>query len=184
MNNQNNEFLNWGEGFTAQEDEFVLLNAGVYNFTVTQMEKKVYDGNSSKIPNGCPYAELTISINSAKGTTNLRERLYLLKSMQWKLTQFFAAIGQQPVTGQIFNPNWNTVVGSTGKASVVQHKYTNQNGDERTNNQVDRYLKPTDPAPAVNANVPQGQQQQSVQTQQPQQPMNNGGSQLQHPGAF
>ena len=26
MNNQNNEFLNWGEGFTAQEDEYVLLD--------------------------------------------------------------------------------------------------------------------------------------------------------------
>ena len=106
MNNQNNEFLNWGEGFTAQEDEFVLLDEGVYNFTVTKMEKKVYSGNSTKIPNGCPYAELNVQVQSQKGTTNIRERLYLLKSMQWKLTQFFASIGQPVVTGQVFNPNW------------------------------------------------------------------------------
>ena len=100
MNNQNNEFLNWGEGFTAQENEFVLLDEGVYNFTVTKMEKKVYDGNSTKIPNGCPYAELTIQVESQKGTANIRERLYLMKSMLWKLTQFFAGIGQPVVTGQ------------------------------------------------------------------------------------
>ena len=37
MNNENNEFLQWGEGFTAQENEFVLLDEGVYNFTVSKM---------------------------------------------------------------------------------------------------------------------------------------------------
>lgn len=203
MNNQNNEFLNWGEGFTAQEDEFVLLDEGVYNFTVTKMEKKVYSSNSTKIPNGCPYAELNVQVQSQKGTANIRERLYLLKSMQWKLTQFFASIGQPVVTGQVFNPNWNAVVGASGKAEITQHNYTNQNGDNRTNNQVGRYLKPDDPTPTVNANIqaqgqqPQGQQmpQQSFtnnapqdnggmpfpqQTQQPQGNFGNG----QQPGAF
>lgn len=177
MNNQNNEFLNWGEGFTAQENEFVLLDEGVYNFTVTKMEKKVYDGNSTKIPNGCPYAELTIQVESQKGTANIKERLYLMKSMLWKLTQFFAGIGQPVVTGQPFTPNWSTVIGSTGKAEITQHHYTNQNGDDRTNNQIGRYLKPQDPTPAVNANV--ASQQNQGQMNQPQQPMN--GQQGQQP---
>ena len=206
MNNQNNEFLNWGEGFTAQEDEFVLLDEGVYNFTVTKMEKKVYSGNSTKIPNGCPYAELNVQVQSQKGTANIRERLYLLKSMQWKLTHFFASIGQPVVTGQVFNPNWNAVVSASGKAEITQHNYTNQNGDNRTNNQVSRYLKPDDPTPAVNANIqaqgqqPQGQQMSQQpftnnapqgndgmpfpqQPQQPQQPQGNFGN-GQQPGAF
>ena len=182
MNNENNEFLQWGEGFTAQENEFVLLDEGVYNFTV------------AKIPNGCPYAELTIQVESQKGTANIRERLYLMKSMLWKLTQFFAGIGQPVVTGQPFVPNWSTVIGSKGKAEITQHHYTNQNGDDRTNNQISRYLKPQDPTPAVNANVAgqqnQGQMNQPQmpfpqQPQQPQQPFNgqqgaNGGQ----PGAF
>lgn len=172
MNNDNNEFLNWGESFTAQEDEFVLLDEGVYNFTVTKMEKKIYDGNSSKIKNGCPYAELNLQIESPKGTANVRERLYLMKSMQWKLTQFFMGIGQQVVVGQPFNPNWETVIGSKGKAEITQHSYTNQNGDNRTNNQVAHYLKPTDPTPAVNANMnaqpaPQPQANGNWNNQQP-----------------
>lgn len=189
MNNENNEFLQWGEGFTAQENEFVLLDEGVYNFTVSKMEKKVYDGNSTKIPNGCPYAELTIQVESQKGTANIKERLYLMKSMLWKLTQFFAGIGQPVVTGQPFTPNWSTVIGSKGKAEITQHHYTNQNGDDRTNNQISRYLKPQDPTPAVNANVAnqqmnQGQMNQPQmpfpqQPQQPQQPMN--GQQDQQP---
>ena len=189
MNNENNEFLQWGEGFTAQENEFVLLDEGVYNFTVSKMEKKVYDGNSAKIPNGCPYAELTIQVESQKGTANIKERLYLMKSMLWKLTQFFAGIGQPVVTGQPFTPNWSTVIGSKGKAEITQHYYTNQNGDDRTNNQISRYLKPQDPTPAVNASVAnqqmnQGQMNQPQmpfpqQPQQPQQPMN--GQQGQQP---
>lgn len=199
-NNQNNEFLNWGEGFIAQENEFVLLDEGVYAFTVTKMDKKVYSGNSTKIPNGCPYAELNIQVQSQKGTANIRERLYLLKSMQWKLTQFFAGIGQPVVTGQAFNPNWNAVVGSTGRAEIAQHSYTNQNGDNRTNNQIQRYLKPTDPTPAVNA-TQQGQQEQmpfppagqqgqqqgfnNQQGHQPQQNFNGGqGTNGGQPGAF
>lgn len=193
MNNQNNEFLNWGEGFTAQENEYVLLDEGVYNFTISKMEKKVYDGNSSKIPNGCPYAELTIQVESSKGTANIRERLYLMKSMQWKLTQFFAGIGQPVVTGQVFNPNWETVVGSKGKAEINQHHYTNQNGDDRTNNQIARYLKPQDPTPALNANQQMNQQPSQMQQQpqqgqmpfppqQPQQPFNGQqGNQPQQP---
>lgn len=185
MNNQNNEFLNWGEGFTAQENEYVLLDEGVYNFTISKMEKKVYDGNSAKIPNGCPYAELTIQVESSKGTANVRERLYLMKSMQWKLTQFFTGIGQPVVTGQVFNPNWETVVGSKGKAEITQHHYTNQNGDDRTNNQIARYLKPQDPTPALNANQQSqqmNQQQMPFPPQQPQQPFNGQqGNQPQQP---
>jgi hypothetical protein len=114
--------------------------------------------------------------------------------MLWKLTQFFAGIGQPVVTGQPFVPNWSTVIGSKGKAEITQHHYTNQNGDDRTNNQISRYLKPQDPTPAVNANVAgqqnQGQMNQPQmpfpqQPQQPQQPFNgqqgaNGGQ----PGAF
>ena len=96
--------------------------------------------------------------------------------MQWKLTQFFASIGQPVVTGQVFNPNWNAVVGASGKAEITQHNYTNQNGDNRTNNQVGRYLKPDDSTPAVNTNI-------QVQGQQPQQPQGNFGN-GQQPGAF
>lgn len=101
----NNEFLGWDEGFTAEESQFTLLPEGTYPFVVTKMDRKVYEGNSSKIPNGAPYAEVTIKVDGGEyGSTNIVERLYLMKSMQWKLTQFFAGIGQDVIIGQPFKP--------------------------------------------------------------------------------
>lgn len=187
----NNEFLDWNTGFTAQESQYILLDEGVYRFKVSNMEKKVYQGNSSKIPNGCPFAFVTLEVQSPKGLATVTDRLYLLKSMQWKLTEFFAGIGQQVVNGQPFNPNWNAVVGATGKAAIGQHPYVNRNGEDRKSNQVERYLKPTDNTPAVNDNMQQQasqQPQQNQQNQQPQQPQqqmpfNNNGTAGQ-PGAF
>lgn len=163
MNNEN-EFLNWGDSFVAQENEFVVLPEGEYQFTVTGFERKNYDGNSDKIPNGTPYAELSLEFTGNEGKTTVTERLYLLKRLSWKLTEFFGSIGQNPVNGQAFNPNWNTVLGSTGKAELVVNSYKNKDGQDRQNNRVKKFLKPE--------NVQQTQPVQQVtptQVQQPQQ---------------
>ena len=40
MNNEN-EFLNWGDSFVAQENEFVVLPEGEYQVTVTGIERKI-----------------------------------------------------------------------------------------------------------------------------------------------
>lgn len=166
MNNevQNNEFLSWDGSFIAQDTEFILLDEGVYNFKITKMERKIHSG-SEKIPNGTPFAEITYSINTKRGTTIIKDKLFLLKNWQWKLTAFFKSVGQKVVDGQPFQPNWN-VVGATGKAEIGQHEYTNRNGDNRKSNQISRYLAPNDPQPALNESSNQ-------QTQQAQQNFNN-----------
>lgn len=140
MNNEN-EFLNWGDSFVAQENEFVVLPEGQYQFTVTGFERKNYDGNSDKIPNGTPYAELSLEFTGNEGKTTVTERLYLLKRLSWKLTEFFGSIGQNPVNGQAFNPNWNAVLGSTGEAELVINNYKNKDGQDCQNNRVKKFLK-------------------------------------------
>ena len=161
MNNevQNNEFLSWDGSFIAQDTEFILLDEGVYNFKITNMERKFYSGQSKKIANGTPFAEVTYSIDTDRGTATVKDNLFLLKSWQWKLTAFFKSIGQKVVDGQPFQPNWN-VVGATGKAEIGQHEYTNRNGDNRKSNQISRYLTPDDPQPALNDGNNQQTQQQ------------------------
>ncbi|MGX6962454.1 hypothetical protein [Vagococcus xieshaowenii] len=166
MNNEQNEFLDWNSGFIAEESQFTLLPAGDYDFTVTNMERKIYSGMSDKIPNGAPYAEVTIEVVGAEGKTSVFERLYLMKKMQWKLTEFFTSIGQVPVIGQPFNPNWNNVVGSKGRLQLEVNSYVSK-GENRQNNRVKKFLKPNSAAP--------GQAQQTYQAppvqQAAQQPM-------------
>lgn len=191
-NAMDNEFLDWDGSFVAEESQFTTLKDGDYSFEVTKIERKMYDGNSQKIPNGAPYAEVSLRFNGGEqGNTTVTERLYLLKSLAWKLTEFFGSIGQAPVVGQPFKPNWNTVVGSHGVATLTIHKYTSRDGQERSNNQVKKFKKggqpPQAPAQPTQQQAPQGyqqpvqQQQQPVQPQQaPQQAPNNNP----FPGAF
>ena len=57
-NAMDNEFLDWDGSFVAEESQFTTLKDGDYPFEVTKIERKMYDGNSQKIPNG--VATLTI----------------------------------------------------------------------------------------------------------------------------
>lgn len=161
MNNNNNEVIGWGDSFTAEESEFTLISPGNYPFTVKEMERKIYDG-SGKIPNGTPYAEVKCEVTGPEGTTSIIERLYLLKRMQWKLTQFFQSIGQPVVVGQPFQPNWNAVVNAKGMAEVEVNTYK-KDGEEKKNNRIKNFLKPGE-------GKPEGSPQQSYQQQPSQQP--------------
>lgn len=140
MMNQENEFLEWGDSFIAEESNFKLFQPGEYPFIVKKMERKIYDGQSTKIPNGAPYAEITMEFSGPEGTTLVTDRLYLMRSWQWKLTQFFSGIGQAPVVGQPFTPNWGAVIGSQGRAKLEINTYMSK-GSERKNNQVKEYLE-------------------------------------------
>lgn len=170
MNNEN-EFIGWGDSFVAEESQFTLLPAGEYSFTIVGSERKIYDGNSDKIQNGTPFVELEVELVGTEGKTTVKERLYMVRKFSWKLTQFFTSIGQAPIVGQPFAPNWNTVIGSTGRAKVEVNSYMKE-GQERKNNRVTEFLKPV-----ANNQFTQGQ----TQTQNNQQTNTAGGFQ---PGAF
>ncbi|KRM06996.1 hypothetical protein FC89_GL000305 [Liquorilactobacillus ghanensis DSM 18630] len=164
MNNNENEFLNWNEGWVAEESEFTLLPEGNYPFQVTNLERKIYSGQSSKIPNGAPYAEVTVEVDGGeKGKTTIKERLYLMKKFTWKLTQFFNSIGQVQEIGQPFQPKWNQVIGASGQAKLEVNNYTDKDGNKKQNNRVKEFLKPT-------ANAGVVQQQPNFNQQAPQQP--------------
>lgn len=163
MNNNNFEgALSWDSPI-EQESSFVLLEPGTYRFKVDKMERSNYQPSpTSSIRDVCPKAELTLSVTDDKGqSTNIRENLILHTKMEWKISEFFIAIDKkQP--GQPVTPNWSMVVGSSGWAEVEINKYKDQNGNERENNRISRFLPP--------AEVPQSQPQFTQQAQTYQQP--------------
>lgn len=181
MNNEN-EFLDWNGSFMAEESSFKLFPAGEYPFTVTGFERKIYDGQSEKIQNGTPFAEIKLEFTGPEGTTNVEDRLFMTKKWQWKLTQFFTAIGQEPVLGQAFSPNWSIVVGSQGRAKLKINKYTKRDGSPGENNQVGDYLKPaTQTSQQPTGTYQQTNPQQNTAQAQPQTGQQTTGFQ---PGAF
>ncbi|MCT1797403.1 hypothetical protein [Aerococcus viridans] len=143
MTNTNFEgALSW-DSEIKQESSFNLLPAGEYQFEVEKMERGQYQPSpKSSIRDVSPQAELHIKIFGGEhGNTNVIERLILHTKTEFKISEFFIAIGQkQP--GQPLTPNWNYVIGSTGRCEIEVNKYNNSNGQERENNRVVRFLEP------------------------------------------
>ena len=136
MNDQN-QVLDWDGVLENDGSEFPLLPEGDYAFEVTGFERGSFPGSEKMC--ACNKATLTLKIESEQGTANIFDDLILHKRMEWKLSQFFRAIGQKK-KGERVTMNWNAVIGSRGRAHIVVNKYTDRNGQERENNKVGKYL--------------------------------------------
>ena len=127
--------IGWGDQIVADGGEFLLLDEGDYDFTVTAFERGRFPG-SAKIP-ACNKAVLTLTVQTSKGEANTKYDLILWSSLEWKISEFFRAIGQKK-SGEAFVPRWNEVVGSKGRAHFKPRKYL-KNGEERQVNDVSKF---------------------------------------------
>ena len=136
--NEQNQVLDWDGVLENDGSEFPVLPEGDYTFEVTGFERGSFPGSEKMC--ACNKATLTLKIESEQGTANVFDDLILHKRMEWKLSQFFRAIGQKK-KGERVTMNWNAVIGSRGRAHILVNKYTDRNGQERENNKVGKYLE-------------------------------------------
>lgn len=136
MLNNNDMLMDWDDAIENDGQEFVILPEGDYNFTVTDFERGRFPG-SAKIP-ACNKATLTLQVNTADGTATIKTDLILYRSLEWRISAFFRCIGQKK-HGERLVMNWNTVVGSRGRAHFKPRNYTDRDGNERQANDVDKF---------------------------------------------
>lgn len=140
--------LGWEDVLDGDDaDSYKLLPEGDYYFTVKSFTRGRYEGGE-KIP-PCNKAVLTLSLKSAwtptpdkpaaEGETTVN--LLIVKSMRWKLSQFFIAIGYLK-PGEEKAMNWNIVPGSTGTCAVTFREWTGNDGKKHTSNDVSRFYDP------------------------------------------
>lgn len=127
--------IGWGDQIVAEGGEFLLLDEGDYDFTVTAFERGRFPG-SAKIP-ACNKAVLTLTVQTPNGEANTKYDLILWSSLEWKISEFFRSIGQKK-SGEAFVPRWNEVVGSKGRAHFKPRKYL-KNGEERQVNDISKF---------------------------------------------
>ena len=139
MDNNLNQNMELGWDDTIQEDgqDFVTLEESDYNFVVTNFERGRFPGGP-KVP-ACNKATITIQINSEAGLASIKFDLLLYRSVEWRISAFFRCIGQKK-HGEKLTMNWNTVIGSKGRAHIIQRSYTNNYGEEKTVNDVGRFI--------------------------------------------
>lgn len=171
--NDDMQILGWDDE-VEEGSPFVLLPEGNYPFTITGLEKGIYEkpaNRESKIPANCPKATVTLEFSTPTGEkSTLTENFYLYKKMQWKINQFFTSIGAPKNPEGKVKMNWGTVLGAKGAASLVVNDYTDRSGNPAQNNRIKDFLEPTQQTAAPGYQAPQqNYQQPPAQTQPPQQ---------------
>lgn len=128
--------IGWDDEISNDGGQYVLLKEGDYNFTVTAFERGRFPG-SSKIP-PCNKATLTLAVDTPEGTASVRYDLILWSSLEWKISEFFRAIGQKK-HGEKLRPQWGAVVGSKGRGKFKPRAYTKKDGTEGETNDVEKF---------------------------------------------
>jgi len=140
--------LDWDSEIENDAPDYPILPEGDYNFEVISFERGRH-GGSEKLP-PCAKATLSIKVSGPEGETYVRHNLFLHSSVEWRLCEFFTAIGQRK-HGEKVHMNWNAVPGSKGRCKLKIRKYTNKNGDESTINEIKKFYEAASPAPAAPA---------------------------------
>ena len=132
-----NMLMDWNDTIESDGQEFVLLEEGEYNFTVTGFERGRFTGGQ-KIP-ACNKATISVQVKTQDGIAIIKFDLLLYRTLEWRISSFFRCIGQKK-SGEKLVMDWNKVVGSRGRAHFKQRTYTNNQGEECTVNDIDRFI--------------------------------------------
>lgn len=138
----------------VEDNGFAFLEPGTYNFQVTRVRRERYEGGDKIGP--CPKAVVEMLVSSEDGANlqNMEENLLLHSKTQFRIAQFFAALGfeKDPETGKV-KINWEQVVGKSGHIKVGVRTYVKKDGNEGKANQIEEWIKPD----AADTTTPQQQ---------------------------
>src|SRR5574344_312538 len=137
INNNENMVMDWNDSIENDGQEFVLLPEGDSNFVVTNFERGRFPGGA-KVP-ACNKAAITVQVNAPEGVSIVKFDLLLYRSLEWRISGFFRSIGQKK-HGEKLTMDWNKVIGSKGRAHFKQRTDVNQSGEEKTVNDLDRFI--------------------------------------------
>ena len=124
-----------GEGFT-------VLPEGLAQFEVLRFDKAYKEkGKLGMVHVAVLKMLFTHKETGETGTKDVE--LPLHRKLQFRLYQFFTAIGQREHGDDgPFAPNWGRVVGELGCCMIKHRTWTGQDGKERTDYEPDKFLSP------------------------------------------
>jgi len=121
--------------FEVEEQGYVLLPPGEYDFTIDSVDYGDYNG-STKIP-PCGMVTVNLHVDTDKGRAFLSNRFYICKECSGLIAAFMKSIGDLKDGQKTFTPDWDHIQGKTGIVKTSQREYQGN-----MYNQVDRFLPP------------------------------------------
>ena len=127
--------LGWDAQIEDDSNGYAPLPDGDYIGRVLTVERDRHNG-SPKIP-PCPKAVVKLLLQEKPGKTReLTMNLYLHSKMEWKLSEFFRAVGQKD-HGERIRMDWTAVPGSRIRVNVKTTNSKGNDGKERSFTNVD-----------------------------------------------
>lgn len=124
--------LDWEESVEESSEYFDGAD-GDYDFTVVSAEKGyVVKGKYS----GQKMITVTLNLKGTNASGIITDRITLNTAFMWKISQFFASIGDAPQADGKYKMHWNDLVGKTGR---LKTKTVEEAGKNYKN--VDKYYK-------------------------------------------
>ena len=171
-----NQLFGWDDvGTAAEEAAFEALPEGEYDFEVRSYKTERYQkkNQTSKIPDGCATANVTLYCRNDKAAGTIFERLYLYGGGLGRITTFLKSCGVLPADmpegtpmPMGFKALLDQSVTTTGRCKITVRQYEN-NGEKRKANNI-RFLVPeagAQAAPGYQAAAPVQYQQPVTQPQ-------------------
>lgn len=140
-NNMMDREFGWDDEISNDGQSFRILPEGDYTFTVKKFERARHSG-SEKIP-ACNKAVLTAAVSNQDAAGEVLVNLFLHSKFEWKLCQFFTAIGQRK-RGETLRMNWGSVPGSAGSCHVGVRTWTGNDGKEKESNEITEFYDPAE----------------------------------------
>lgn len=132
-----NEALDWDSEISNDGQDYVILPKGEYVFQVVDLEKGRH-GGSEKLP-PCPKATLTLEVKTADGVARIRHNLFLHRTTERYLSEFFRSIGMK-AKGEHMKMDWNKVPGAWGRGRFEPRSYIGNDGQEHHANDLVKFL--------------------------------------------
>ena len=132
------DFINaWTWKLTDDSDGYRLLQPGIYRARIKRFEQSEFKG-SAKL-SACPRAIITLAVETENGPQEVTVSLLVHRKLEWKLSQFFRAIGRKK-HGEALQMDWSGLVGLPLKVHITIRSYKNRDGEDRQCNDVDRFF--------------------------------------------
>lgn len=137
--------LDWNDEIENDSHQWTVIPEGDYHFGVIGFERG-WHGGSEKIP-ACNKAVVRLTILGPEypfkpdRLGEVSTNLFLHSKFEWKLCQFFTAIGLRR-HGEKLRMDWNRVMGAEGDCHIGIRKWTGNDGKEHESNEITEFYDP------------------------------------------